>query len=123
MVLQCEKCKINIAEGEDRHHLGQILCEDCYMEKLSPAKACEPWAVYSAKSFVNNQDYESQLTPLQKEILALVRKEGPTEPGKILARLQINETDLEREVATLRHMEKLRGELKEGKRLLRLWDV
>lgn len=122
-MLQCEKCKIEIAEGEDRQHLGQILCEDCYMEKLSPAKACEPWAVYSAKSFANNQDYETQLTPLQKEILALLRKEGPTEPEKILARLQISETDLEREVATLRHMEKLRGELKEGKRLLRLWDA
>jgi hypothetical protein len=123
MMLQCDKCKINIAEGEDRQHLGQILCEDCYMERLSPAKPCEPWAVYSAKSFANNQDYESQLTPLQKEILALLQKEGPTEPRKILARLQINETELEREVATLRHMEKLRGELMEGKRMLRLWDA
>jgi hypothetical protein len=120
--MQCEKCKNGIAEGEDRLFHGQILCEDCYMERLSPAKACEPWAVYSAKSFAKNQDYESQLTPVQQEILAVLRREGPTEPAKILARLQIKESILEREIATLRHMEKLRGELKEGKRLIRLWD-
>ena len=119
--MQCEKCKIDIAEGEDRQLHGQILCEDCYMELLSPAKACEPWAVYSAKSFAKNQDYESQLTPVQQEILAVLRKEGPTEPGRISARLQIKESVLEREIATLRHMEKMRGELKDGKRLIRLW--
>jgi hypothetical protein len=119
--MQCEKCKNNIAEGEDRQLHGQVLCEDCYMVLLSPAKACEPWAVYSAKSFAKNQDYESQLTPLQQEILAVLRKEGPTEPGEIRARLQIEESDLEREIATLRHMEKLQGQLKEGKRLIRLW--
>jgi len=121
--MQCEKCRIDIADGEDRQYHGQILCEDCYMERLSPAKACEPWAVYSAKSFAKNQDYESQLTPLQQEILAVLRKEGPTEPERILARFQIEESVLEREIATLRHMEKLRGELKEGKRLIRLWDA
>jgi hypothetical protein len=119
--MQCEKCNTDIAEGEDRLLHGQILCEDCYMERLSPAKACEPWAVYSAKSFAKNQDYESQLTKVQQEILAVLRKEGPTEPGTLLARLQISEATLEREIATLRHMEKLQGELKEGKRFLRLW--
>jgi hypothetical protein len=120
--MQCEKCKIDITAGEDRQLHGQHLCEDCYMELLSPAKACEPWAVYSAKSFAKNQDYESQLTPLQKEILAVLRKDGPAEPGTIVARLQIKEPDLEREIATLRHMEKIRGEIKEGKRVIRLWD-
>jgi len=120
-IMQCEKCKIDIVEGEERKLHGQILCEDCSMDLLSPAKACEPWAVYSAKSFAKNQEYESQLTPVQQEILAALCKEGPTEPGRLSAQLQISVTVLERELATLRHMEKIRAELKEGKRLIRLW--
>jgi hypothetical protein len=120
--MQCGKCKIDIAEGEERQLHGQILCEDCCMDLLSPAKACEPWAVYSAKSFAKNQGKESQLNPVQQEILAVLRKEGPTEPGRLSAQLQISVTVLERELATLRHMEKVRGELKDGKRLIRLWD-
>jgi hypothetical protein len=119
--MQCEKCKNDIAGGEDRQLHGQIFCEDCYMERLSPAKACEPWAVFSAKSFAKHQDNESQLTPIQQEILTVLRKEGPTEPTKILVRLQIKEPVLERELATLRHMEKIQGELREGKRMIRLW--
>jgi hypothetical protein len=119
--MQCEKCKNDIADGEDRQLHGQILCEDCYMEVLSPAKACEPWAVYSAKSFAKNQDYESQLNPVQQEILAVLRKGGPAEPGSLSAQLQISEKVLEREIATLRHMEKIQGELRDGKRLIRLW--
>ncbi|MFH0996256.1 MAG: hypothetical protein V1844_12310 [Pseudomonadota bacterium] len=117
----CEKCKIDIVEGEDRQIHGQILCEDCSMDLLSPAKGCEPWAVYSAKSFAKNQGHESDQNPVQQEILSLLRKEGPTEPERLSAQLQINVTVLERELATLRHMEKIRAELREGKRLIRLW--
>ena len=120
--MQCEKCKIDIADGEDRQLHGQILCEDCSMDLLSPAKACEPWAVYSAKSFAKNQGHESELNPVQQQILAVLHKEGSTEPGRLLAQLQISVTVLERELATLRHMEKIRAELREGKRLIRLWD-
>jgi len=120
-IMQCEKCKIDIVEGEERKLHGQILCEDCSMDLLSPAKACEPWAVYSAKSFAKNQGHESELNTVQQQILALLRKEGPTEPGRLSAQLQVSVTVLERELATLRHMEKIRAELKEGKRLILLW--
>jgi hypothetical protein len=35
--------------------------------------------------------------------------------------LQIKPSDLERELASLRHMEKVRGELRDGKKIVRLW--
>jgi len=35
--------------------------------------------------------------------------------------VQIKPADLEREVAALRHMEKLKGELRDGKKFLILW--
>ncbi len=33
----------------------------------------------------------------------------------------LQKMDLEREIACLRHMEKVRGELREGKKFIRLW--
>jgi len=120
--MQCERCKTIIAEGEERELHGQMLCEDCYMDLFSPAKACDPWAVYSAKNFVEKQGGDLQLTPVQQEILLMLSKEGPMEPGKLSDRIQIEDSALERELATLRHMEKIRGELRDGKRFIRLWD-
>jgi len=100
---------------------GQILCEDCYMDLLSPAKACDPWAVYSAKTFLKNDSSGPNLTPVQQRILEILQDEGPQERPTLCETLQLKEADLERELATLRHMEKIRGELRGGKRLICLW--
>ena len=120
--MQCQRCNVVITEGEEKELHGQILCEDCYMDLLSPPKGCDPWAVHSAKTFLERHGHEPQLNKLQKEILELLHKQGPIEPGKLSERLQVKEADIERELASLRHMEKIRGELRDGRRLVRLWD-
>ena len=48
--MKCHQCQTEIDPGEEKEHRSLLLCEDCYMEALSPPKACDPWAVYSAKS-------------------------------------------------------------------------
>jgi hypothetical protein len=110
-----------IPEGEKMELHGQILCEDCYMDLLSPAKACDPWAVYSAKTFLKNDSSGPNLTPVQQRILEILQDEGPQERPTLCETLQLKEADLERELATLRHMGKIRGELRGGKRLICLW--
>jgi hypothetical protein len=117
----CDSCKENIEEGEERELHGQNLCEDCYIDVLTPGKACDPWAVYSAKSFSKENGSDVEVTETQSKILQILKETGGAEPRVILERLQIKPSDLEREVATLRHMEKIRGELREGKKYLRLW--
>ena len=44
----CQKCRREISEDESHVHLGETLCDDCYIDAMSPAKSCDPWAVYSA---------------------------------------------------------------------------
>ena len=119
--MRCDKCKESMGEGEERELHGQTLCEDCYIDVLAPAKACDPWAVYSAKSFAKEHNFNIELTETQSKILQLLRDTGGAEPGIIIERLQIKPSDLEREIATLRHMEKVRGELRDGKKFIRLW--
>jgi late competence protein required for DNA uptake (superfamily II DNA/RNA helicase) len=119
--MKCERCKTVVAEGEQRVLHGQTLCEDCYMDLLSPPKACDPWAVHSAMTFAKKEAAALKLTPGQQKIVEILQNEGPQEPEILCERIQIKKTDFERDVAALRHMEKIRGELRGGKKLIRLW--
>lgn len=119
--MKCNRCEALIEEQEEREFHGQVLCEDCYMDVLSPAKACDPWAVFSAKSFSKKDGSDIEMTETQSNILQILKETGSADPEIISERLQIKPSDLEREIATLRHMEKVKGELREGKKILRLW--
>jgi hypothetical protein len=119
--MRCERCKMVVPAGEQRSLHRQILCEDCYMDLLSPLKACDPWAVHSAMTYLKGSAADLELTPVQQKIVAILQNDGPQEPANLSARLQIKYSDLERNLATLRHMQKIRAELIGGKKLIRLW--
>lgn len=91
------------------------------MDALSPARTCDPWAVHSAKSFGRDFAGRMQLTDRQQQILEVLRETGGATPAALAERLRIPPADLEREIAALRHMEKVRGELREGVKFVRLW--
>jgi len=114
--MKCQRCGQEADEFYD--HLGQKLCEDCYMDALSPAKGCDPWAVHSAKGL---ETADQDLTPSQQRILERLAQ-GPVEPQKLAAELGLKPSDLQREVATLRHMEKVRGFPHQGRSFLILFD-
>lgn len=120
--MKCDRCSQAITEDEKQEHLGQVLCEDCYMDALPPAKACDPWAVHSAKTFERQQKGPVELNDTQRKILNILTETGGIRPEDLAARLQPRAKDLAREMATLRHMEKLRGELRDGTRYVRLWE-
>ena len=89
--MQCERCKAGIVDDEKRELHGQILCEDCYMDLLSPLKACDPWAVHSAKSLPSEQTHGGGHTKIQQEILDILRERGPIAPASLAEMLQIKE--------------------------------
>ena len=121
--MNCDKCGINIASGDERDHQNQNYCEDCYMVALSPMKTCDPWAVHSAKNFEKYAGETKHLTQVQSEILRILKAEGSMEPATLLKELggNIQLDDLQREFSTLRHMEKVKGEKQGQKVLWRLW--
>jgi len=93
------------------------------MDALSPLKACDPWAVHSAKSFEKHAESALILTPIQSEILSILRKTGGIEPQALVKELggKLTQKELEREFAALRHMEKARGEKRGDRVVWRLW--
>jgi hypothetical protein len=120
--MKCEVCSASIQEGKQHDHLGRILCDDCYMDALSPARTCDPWAVHSAKSFSKTGfNFGSQLNETQKSMLRILEQTGGMEPKALAEKLHLKESDFQREIATLRHMEMIRAEMRNGKKIIRLW--
>lgn len=118
----CQKCGVDVAEGREYEHFGKILCEDCYMDTLSPTRTCDPWAVHSAKScsrLENNSG--AQVNKTQEAILKILVETGGIETRALIERLQVSESEFQREFAALRHMELARAEMRDGRKLLRLW--
>jgi len=77
--MKCHMCGADIESGEEREHLGRIVCEDCYMKVLSPMRTCDPWAVYSVTSFEKHAGQTVTLTPIQTKILSILAEKrlGP----------------------------------------------
>ena len=119
--MKCDRCSQTIDPNETQEHFGQNLCEDCYMDALSPAKTCDPWAVHSAQSLAKSQGGTLELSGIQQHILRILKETGGVEPAIMAEKLQMPPADLEREIAPLRHMEKLRAELRDGRKFLILW--
>jgi hypothetical protein len=111
----CAKCNKEIEKQQSYDHQGKLFCEDCYMDILSPPKACDPWAVHSAQTFLKGKDRLSTLTPLQMKIVDYIRGKGEAAMEEIVTNLNLTEEEFRREFATLRHMEILRGTKKNGK--------
>ncbi|MFZ5452520.1 MAG: hypothetical protein ACOZF2_11735 [Thermodesulfobacteriota bacterium] len=104
----CAKCRAAMEPGEAREYLGQELCEDCFLDALSITKTCDPWAVHTAKSLKDLPGGHT-LTPLQQKLYDLVLERGEVPMSEAAAHLGLNEDELRREFAPLRHMEMLRG--------------
>ena len=119
--MHCDRCQQTIAEGEERKHLSQILCEDCYMDALSPAKGCDPWAVHSAKTLERGQGGRLEISEIQQKIFAVLEETGGIKFESLAERLALKIGNLERELAALRHMEKIRAELRDGEKYIVIW--
>jgi len=83
------------------------------MDILSPPKACDPWAVHSAQTFLRGKDKLSTLTPLQLKIVDYIREKGETTMEEMMENLRLTEKEIRREFAVLRHMEILKATKKE----------
>lgn len=121
--MNCNKCGEAVAPGDERDHQNQIVCEDCYMIALSPMKTCDPWAVHSAKGCEKLTGQTQHFTQIQEEILQLLTVKGSMKSADLQVKLPGNMLleELEREISTLHHMEKVKAE-KQGPYIVwKLW--
>ena len=112
----CKKCKEEIPQGEDMNYMGQLLCEDCYIDAISLPKTCDVAAVYSAKLSrkLAGQKGTDGLTELQKEIYEYVKVNGKVTTEALMKKFQLSETEMRRVYTPLRHCELLKGTVIDG---------
>ncbi len=117
--MRCEKCGEMIEAGDEKVYSGQTICDDCYMDQLSPTRICDPWAVHHAKSSAGD---EIRVTADQQKILDLLEETGGLELGELAVRLGLSGREVERQLAALRHMEKIRARPENGRKIFCLWS-
>jgi hypothetical protein len=109
--VQCSRCDKELAPEEALNQGGRVVCEDCLMSLLSPAKACDPWAVKMAKgSMGTTADGVASVQGLEKRIYELVCARGKVPKADLPNLLEAAPDQVDRALAVLRHMELLRGE-------------
>ncbi len=115
--MNCSRCQEHIPKGDEMNYLGQILCEDCYVEAVSLPRTCDVAAVYSAKLSrkLAGQKGTEGLTELQTEIYEYVKSSG----GKVsfedlMKKFQLSDPEMRRIFAPLRHCELLKGTIIDG---------
>ena len=116
--MKCQRCQREISEDESFGYFGEVLCDDCYIDARSPAQSCDPWAVYSATRTRESAGLKGAegLNSLQQAIYSFVKYKGRATPDEIITKFNITQTDLQNQIATLRHCELVKGR-KEGDRI------
>jgi late competence protein required for DNA uptake (superfamily II DNA/RNA helicase) len=110
-VMKCQRCNREISSDQGYTHSGEVLCEDCYLDIRFPAKACDPWAVYSATRTREQSGLKGTegLTDLQKEIYAFVKTSGKVTPEEMMKRFGLSGKEMQTQLAVLRHCEMVKG--------------
>ena len=119
--MKCDRCDKTMEPGEERVLHGQQVCEDCYMDLLSPTRPCDPWATLTAKSASQLAGDEEYLTADQQAILEVLRA-GPISLEDLAQKTGLEMTKVERDLATLHHMEKVGAKMADGRKIFQLWN-
>jgi hypothetical protein len=116
-MVQCNRCGREIADNEKYDYHGQTLCEDCYIDMRFPAKACDPWAVYSATRSRQRMGFKNAegLTDLQRAIYDFIKSSGRVTKEELLGKFNLTESELQAQLATLRHCELVKGFKEDGR--------
>ena len=115
VIVKCNRWGREGPAENSYQHIGETLCEDCYIDIRYPVKACDPWAVYSATRARESGGLEGTegLTEQQRKIYEFVKRKRKATREEILAKFNLKATELQTHLATLRHCELVKGR-KEG---------
>jgi hypothetical protein len=114
-MVKCQKCGREISKADGLIHLGQTLCEDCYIGATHRVQTCDPLATRSALRFrkVSGLEAAKGLTEQQKAIYEFIRSGGRVTGLELYTKFHLSPQELENQIAILRHCELVKGQ-KEG---------
>jgi hypothetical protein len=107
----CNKCGQEIPEGGSFTHLGETLCEDCYITVRQNIVADDPIAVRAATKLREKMGMSGAegLTDIQKAVYDFIEKAGPVTQEEIMEGLTLSWREMENHFAVLFHCELIKG--------------
>ncbi len=109
--MNCSKCGVEIATGDDYTHYGRTFCEDCYLFTIEPPRTCDVSAVSAAKHHraMSGQTGTEGMREIHKKIHQYLLDNGKATKEEICAQFDLTVMEMEREIATMRHCELIKG--------------
>lgn len=118
--IKCHFCGQEISMEEAYIWFGARICEDCYLDRNSPIRLCNPWAAYSAKQTLKAYRVKAEeiLTEKQRKIYNIVKERGKVTFDELLEELKISKSELENQIAIMRHLELIKELREKGKEII-----
>ena len=116
--MRCRRCDQEVLEDRCYVHLGEMLCDDCYLEATHRLIACDPWAIRAARGareYLGLKGTEG-LTELQKAIYEFIKSRGKVTWKEVMEGLGLGPSEMETQFAILMHCE-LVGARKENDKI------
>jgi late competence protein required for DNA uptake (superfamily II DNA/RNA helicase) len=117
--MKCKRCNRQLSDNESYEYLGEILCEDCYIDKYQASiTACDPLAVHAATRSRKKLGLEGAqgLTDQQRAIYEFVKNQGRATREEIMQKLNLTGSQMQAQLAILRHCQLVKGQ-KEGNQI------
>ena len=102
--MKCSRCGKEIPPDEVHSYQGQSLCEDDYIDAISPEKHCDPWATYLSTREKGATGIAA-LSDMQKAIHEFIKGQGRATRQDLMAKFRLSADDLDRQLNVLKHSE------------------
>ena len=114
--MNCSKCGVAISPGEDYTRYGRIFCEDCYLFTIEPPRTCDVSAVNAAKHHraMAGETGTQGMREIHKKIHHYLTTHGQATKEDICREFGLSTMEMEREIATMRHCELIKGKRENG---------
>lgn len=119
--MKCFQCGQEIEKGEEIKCNHRFLCEDCYLDNTIVVRTCDPESVRIAKNMESLGIASGKLSPEQSRVVEIVKSKGGVTPEYLLKELDMRPDELERVLASLRHIRRIKGEKRGDERYITLY--
>ena len=107
MTVKCSRCGTEVSEDEAYSYQGQTLCEDCYIDAISPDRECDPWASYLSAYERKGAGLKGVdgLSEVQKKVYQFIKNSGRATREEIMAQFDLSAADMVPQLKVLMYAE------------------
>ncbi len=120
--MKCNICDIDLEKDEGiKWRRNKLICEDCYLDASMPVHTCDPESDRITKNMQSLGLSTKEINQTQTRIIEIIEKTGGITRGILSEQLQVSPSDLQWDLATLRHMRRIKGEKRGEQNFLMLY--